>query len=87
MGDNDFPETLRNAGAGAAARAARLRSLGESALSGVASSQAAKLATSQIVAVTGRHAKDVAGFESTVGTIAKEAVQLGEEVARFRLPP
>jgi hypothetical protein len=66
--------------------AARLRSLGESALSGVASSQAAKQATLQIVAVTGRHAKDVAGFELTVGTIAKEASQLGEEVARFRLP-
>ncbi len=66
--------------------AARLRSLGESALSGVASSQAAKQATTQIVAASGRHAKDVAGFESTVGTIAKEAVQLGEEVARFRLP-
>ena len=66
--------------------ASRLRSLGESALSGVASSQAAKHATAQIVAASGRHAKDVAGFEAVVGTIATEASQLGEEIARFRLP-
>jgi hypothetical protein len=52
----------------------------------VASSQAAKQATAQIVAVSGRHTKDVAGFEAVVGTIAKEASQLNEEIGRFRLP-
>jgi len=70
----------------ARADSARLRSLGEAALSGVASSQAAKQATAQIVAVSGRHARDVAGFEAVVGTIAQEATQLNEEVGRFRLP-
>ncbi len=66
--------------------ATRLRSLGDTAQLGVTSSQSARQATEQIVAVSGRHAKDVAGFEVVVGTIAKEAELLGREVSQFRLP-
>ena len=66
--------------------AARLRALGEAAQSGVASSQAAKQATARIVAVSGQHAKDVAGFEVVVGTISREAITLGQELSTFRLP-
>jgi hypothetical protein len=38
------------------------------------------------VAASGRHASDVASFDTVVGTIAAEAKVLTEEVERFRLP-
>ena len=66
--------------------AGRLRTLGETAQLGVTSSQSAKQATEQIVAVSGRHAKDVAGFEVVVGQISREAETLGTEVSQFKLP-
>ena len=79
-------EHLASGIADAASRdSARLRTLGETALSGVASSHAAKQATAQIVSVSGQHAKDVAGFAAVVVSIANEATTLSVEVSRFKL--